>query len=69
MHMIAVPNELLSVNDVSAKLKVHPRKLRRMAREGGIPALKVGSDWRFDWKAVLAYLTEKAGNRAMKESV
>lgn len=69
MQTMAVPEELLRVNDLAGRLKIHPRTVRRMAREGSLPACKVGADWRFDWKAVLAYLTTSAGNAATRGSL
>lgn len=69
MQSTVAPDQLLDVDDVAAKLKIAPRKVRRMAREGGLPAIKAGRDWRFDWKAIVAYLTTTAGNQAARGSL
>ena len=40
------------VDEVSKYLRFHPHTIRKMAREGQIPAFKVGNQWRFDIEAV-----------------
>jgi excisionase family DNA binding protein len=40
-------DELLTPTEVAARLKLHPKTVVRMAREGRIPAVKVGAGWRF----------------------
>jgi len=39
--------ETLTPNDLSKILKLHPFTVTRLAREGKIPAFKVGGVWRF----------------------
>jgi excisionase family DNA binding protein len=39
--------ELLTPAEAAARLKLHPKTVVRMAREGRIPAVKVGTGWRF----------------------
>lgn len=38
---------LLSSNEAASLLKVHPKTLQKMARDGRIPALRIGDLWRF----------------------
>jgi excisionase family DNA binding protein len=40
--------ETYTVKEVAKSLKVHPFTITRLAREGKIPAFKVGRQWRFD---------------------
>ena len=40
-------DRLLTVKDVSAMLRVSPQTLYKMLDRGSIPAVKVGSQWRF----------------------
>ena len=40
------------VDEVSEHLRIHPDTIRRLAREGKIPAFKVGGLWRFDAKII-----------------
>ena len=39
--------ETLTPNEVSRILKLHPFTVTRLAREGKLPAFKVGGVWRF----------------------
>ena len=40
------------VDEVSKYLRFHPHTIRKLAREGKIPAFKVGGQWRFDAHAI-----------------
>ena len=39
--------ETLTPNEVSKILRIHPFTVTRLAREGKLPAFKVGGIWRF----------------------
>lgn len=39
--------ETLTPNEIAKILKLHPFTVTRLAREGKIPAFKVGGVWRF----------------------
>jgi excisionase family DNA binding protein len=39
--------ETYTVDEVAHALKVHPYTVRRLSREGKIPAFKFGSQWRY----------------------
>ena len=39
--------EKLTPNEISQILKLHPFTVTRLAREGKLPAFKVGGSWRF----------------------
>ena len=39
--------ETLTPNEISQILKLHPFTVTRLAREGKLPAFKVGGSWRF----------------------
>ena len=41
--------ETLTPNELSKILKLHPFTVTRLAREGKLPAFKVGGVWQF-WK-------------------
>lgn len=41
------PIETLTPSEISQMLKIHPFTVTRLAREGKIPAFKVGGIWRF----------------------
>ena len=38
---------LLDSDEAAALLKIHPKTLQRMARNGEIPAIQIGKLWRF----------------------
>jgi excisionase family DNA binding protein len=38
----------LTLDELAGYLKLSRSKLYRMAQEGGLPASKIGSQWRFD---------------------
>ena len=40
--------ETLTPNEVAKSLKLHPFTVTRLAREGKIPAFKVGGVWRIE---------------------
>ena len=45
-------DELLTIKEVSAVLRIHPTTLYRLAKQGEIPAFRIGSDWRFRKDAI-----------------
>lgn len=47
---------LLTVKEVAAMLRVSAQTLYKMLEQGGIPAVKVGSQWRFEREKVRAWL-------------
>jgi len=51
----------VSCQEMSRRLGVHEQTIRRMAHEGVIPGLKVGSYFRFDPAAVEAALAVSRG--------
>jgi len=40
-------DDLLTPTEAAARLKLHPKTVVRMAREGRLAAVKVGTGWRF----------------------
>ena len=53
--------ETLTPNEVAKGLKLHPFTVARLAREGKIPAFKVGGVWRFKKDEFEKWIT-KQGN-------
>jgi excisionase family DNA binding protein len=41
-------NEILTVREVAALLKINDKTAYRLAAKGEIPGFKVGGSWRFD---------------------
>ena len=51
--------EILTTKEVAEYLKIHPLTVHRYAREGKIPAFKIGTDWRFHKKYLEKWIKEK----------
>lgn len=51
--------EIMNTLEVSEFLKLHPFTVNKLAREGKIPAFKIGADWRFDKKLIDRWIKEK----------
>jgi len=49
--------ELMTIQDVAAYLKMSPQTIYRMAQQGRIPALKAQSRWRFRRSDIESWLT------------
>ena len=52
--------ELLTGAEVAALLRVHPKQVYRLLRQG-LPGLRVGGEWRFVHDDVLAWASQRAG--------
>jgi len=58
---------LLTVKEVAALLRVSTQTLYKMLEQGQIPAVKVGSQWRFDRDKIQTWI-ERQGARASGDS-
>ena len=38
--------KMMTIDEVAKYLNLHPLTVRRLARDGGIPAFKIGRQWR-----------------------
>lgn len=52
------PDELLTAEDMAARLQVSERTIERWQHDGTLPFLRLGQTVRFHWPAVLAHLLE-----------
>lgn len=60
--------EILTTKEVADYLNLHPLTVHRYAREGKIPAFKIGTDWRFHKKYIERWIKRKlASNFQDKE--
>jgi excisionase family DNA binding protein len=50
---------LLDSDEAAALLKIHPKTLQRMARQGDVAAVHIGKLWRFRASALDRWLNEK----------
>ena len=51
---------MMTVDEVAKHLNLHPMTIRRLAREGVIPAFKVGRQWRVKRELLDKWLEEKS---------
>jgi excisionase family DNA binding protein len=59
IQMATAPGDLLTLDELATRLKMHPDTVRRLKREGTIPALVLGHrTLRFSWPDVLASLRQ-----------
>ena len=49
---MATSKRLVTVKELSDYLRVHPSTIYRLLKRGELPALKLGSDWRFSLEAI-----------------
>ena len=51
--------EIMTTKEVADYLMLHPLTVHRYAREGKIPAFKIGTDWRFHKRYIEKWIKEK----------
>lgn len=61
-------DQILNAQEAAEFLGAHIETIRRLARRGGIPAFKVGKDWRFSKKDLREWVTNQGMHR-MQNSV
>ncbi len=53
-------NPIMTTDEVSVYLNLHPLTVRRLARDGEIPAMKIGRQWRFKRDLLDRWLEEQS---------
>jgi excisionase family DNA binding protein len=48
--------EVLTINEVAERLRIHPRTAYRLVNDGSIPGVRVGRQYRISAKALDAYI-------------
>ena len=51
-------NDVLSVREVAQYLKLNEQTVYRLAREGKLPASKIGKQWRFSRREIEALILD-----------
>jgi excisionase family DNA binding protein len=51
--------EIMTAKDVAEYLNLHLLTVHKYARQGKIPAFKIGTDWRFHKKYIERWIKEK----------
>ncbi len=57
--MVKKNKEIMTTHDVAEYLNIHPLTVHKYAREGKIPAFKIGTDWRYHKKYIEEWIKEK----------
>ena len=57
--MPQVPSEILSLQELSAYIRIAPSSVYKLVRQGAIPGRKVGKKWRFHKQAIDGWLQGK----------
>lgn len=53
------PNsDILTVQELALRLKLHPQTIREAAQRGDLPGQRFGRIWRFSWVAVEGWLRQ-----------
>jgi excisionase family DNA binding protein len=52
--------EIMTAKEVAAYFNIHTLTVYRYAREGKIPAFKIGTDWRFHKKHLERWIRDKS---------
>ena len=55
--------QIMTVKDVASYLKLNERTVYRMATSAKIPALKVGTSWRFKREEIEKWIEEQKNDR------
>jgi excisionase family DNA binding protein len=55
---------VMTVKEVAEFLRAHPSTIYRLLKRHGLPAFKVGSDWRFDPESIQRWLKESESKPA-----
>jgi excisionase family DNA binding protein len=55
---MAKDQEVLTVKEVCDLLRAHPTTLYKMAKQGEIPSIRVGTEWRFRKDVILRWMAE-----------
>ena len=60
-------SDMLTISEVAKYLKLHELTVRRLAREGELPAFKVGRQWRIKRNLLEAWIEERSGKGSPTE--
>ena len=58
-NVVNFTKKVMTLRDVADYLGVHTSTVYKYAREGRIPAFKIGSDWRFTKKHIDKWIDDK----------
>ena len=67
MNKESLLEQYAGVDDVSKRLKIHPESVRRLIRQGKLPAIKFGNKWlveRATLEQFASHYDPRPGNKA-----
>jgi excisionase family DNA binding protein len=59
--------EVLTIKEVAQYLRLSEAKVYEMARNGTIPAFRIGKSWRFQRDSLMAWIRRGTGELKLKE--
>jgi len=59
-----MPDEIMTIQEVAAYLKIKEKTSYRLVTEGKLPGFKVGGAWRFRFDEIKAWIDNQRGHRA-----
>lgn len=62
-------NDILTTQEAADMLGAHIETIRRLARKGGLPAFKIGKDWRFSRTALNQWASGQQQERQQQPTV
>lgn len=68
MVPLAVEKPVMTIKDVAKYLSVHPMTIYKYAKQGKIPAFKIGSDWRFHRKYIEEWIERQMRKNGRRNS-
>jgi excisionase family DNA binding protein len=57
--------DMMTIAEVAKYLKLHELTVRRLAREGELPAFKVGRQWRIKRDLLETWIADRSGKGAL----
>jgi excisionase family DNA binding protein len=57
--------DMMTIAEVAKYLKLHELTVRRLAREGELPAFKVGRQWRIKRDLLEKWIADRSGKGAL----
>ena len=66
--VVMVDDEVLTADEAAALLKVSAQTVLKESREGRLPGIKVGREWRYSRLALLRHLGQYVGERDAGDS-
>jgi excisionase family DNA binding protein len=58
--------KVLTVDELSAYLRVHRSTIYRLLKKGQLPGFKIGSDWRFNVEAIDEWRLQQGAGQAAR---